>query len=86
VIVADHRDARLVERDRAVAFVDFADEHVAASDQGACEGGIGSDEILHHRSVHDRGIAARAWRIQPIIPVVVDLPLVPPQAIAVRAS
>ena len=52
--------ARRVERDRAVALVDLADEDVARADQRAGEGRVGRDEILHHRAVHHRRVAAGA--------------------------
>ena len=78
--VGQHRDLGPVEDDRPVAFVDLADEQLGVADQGAGERRRGGDEILHHCAVHDRRLAVAAWRIQPIIPVTVDLPLVPPTA------
>ena len=55
--VGQHRDLGLVERDRAVAFVDFADEQLGVADQGARERRRRRDEILHHRAVHHRRLA-----------------------------
>ena len=48
-----------VARDRAVALVHLADEHLALADQGAGEGAVGGDEVLHRRAVHHRGVAPR---------------------------
>jgi hypothetical protein len=56
--VEQDRDLRPVERDRTVALVHFGHEHAAAADFGAGEGSVRGDEILHHRAVHDRGIAS----------------------------
>ena len=55
--VGQHRDFRLVEGDRAVAFVDLADEQFGVADQGARERRGGRHEILHHRAVHHRRLA-----------------------------
>ena len=57
--VRQDRDLRLVERDRAVAFVDLADEQLRIADEGARERRRRRDEILHHRAVHDGGLAVR---------------------------
>jgi hypothetical protein len=48
---------RAVERDRAVAFVDLADEQLGIADQALSERRRGRDEILHHRAVHHRRLA-----------------------------
>jgi hypothetical protein len=55
--VGQHRDLGPVERDRAVAFVDLADEQLRVADQRAREGGRGRHEILHQRAVHHRRLA-----------------------------
>ena len=76
-----------VERDRAVALVDLADEDIAVADDGAGERRVGRDEVLHHRAVHDgRDRGPARCRIQPIMPVVVDLPLVPATPMLRRAA
>ena len=71
---------RPVERDRAVAFVDLADEQLALADQGAGEGRIGVTKFFITAPFITVGSRWQAWRIQPIMPVTVDLPLVPPTA------
>ena len=52
--VVHDRDARLKKRNRPVALVHFADEHLAFADPGAGERGVRGDEVLHVRAVHDR--------------------------------
>ena len=56
--VQQHTDCRAIERDRAVAFVDLADIERLPADHRAGEGAFGRDEVLHHRAVHDRRLAA----------------------------
>ena len=85
--VVEHRDLRPVERDRAVAFVDLADEDVAAADQRAGERRIGAERNSSSpRRSSPSGRGPVAWRIQPIMPVTVDLPLVPPTAMPIGAA
>ena len=56
--VEQHADSRTIERDRTVAFVDFADIEALPADDRAGIGPFGGDEILHHRAVHDRRLAS----------------------------
>ena len=55
--VGQHGDLGPVERDRAVALVDLADEQLGIADQSARERRRGRHEILHHRAVHHRRLA-----------------------------
>ena len=50
-------DRWAIQGDRTVAFVHFGHESVALADAGAGEGHSRGDEVLHHRAIHDRGIA-----------------------------
>ena len=55
--IEQHADRRTIERDRAVALVDFADIEALPADHRAGIGAFGRDEVLHHRAVHDRRLA-----------------------------
>ena len=55
--VGQHRDFRAIERDRSVAFVDFAHEQFGVADKRAGERRRRGNEILHHRAVHHRRLA-----------------------------
>ena len=79
--VGQHRDLGPVERDRAVALVDLADEQLGVADQRAGERApTGVTKFFITAPFITVGWRWQAWRIQPIIPVTVDLPLVPPTA------
>ncbi len=78
--VVEHRDVRLVVGNRAVALVDLADEHVARADDRARERASGVTKFFMTAPFITVGSCPACLRIQPIMPVVVDLPLVPPTA------
>ena len=83
----EHRDRRAVKRDRAVAFVDLADEQVGIADQRARRRARRARRNSSSpRRSSPSGCDRHAWRIQPIMPVTVDLPEVPPTATLVAAA
>ena len=70
-----------VERDRAVALVDLADEDVAARRPRALANGASAvTKFFITAPFMTVGSRPASCRIQPIMPVTVDLPLVPPTA------
>ena len=56
--IVKHRDFRREQRDRAIAFIDFANKDFALPDPSAGKWRIIGNEVFHHRAVHDRGIKA----------------------------
>ena len=56
--VQEDAHRRLVLRDRTVALVQLGHVKVGVTDHRAGEGAVLGDEVLHHRAVHDRRIAA----------------------------
>ena len=76
--VVHHRDGGRVERDGAVALVDFADEGAARADHGAGERRVSAlAKFFISAPFMMVGSSPARAEIQPIMAVVVDLPLVP---------
>ena len=60
--VEQHADSRAIERNRAVAFIDFAEIKRITAHHGTGIGPIWCDEVLHHGAVHYRRLAPRAGK------------------------
>ena len=75
--VVHHRDARCKIRDRTVALVNFADEFLPVTDPGGGEREIAEVKFFISAPFTIVGFLPARCRIQPIMPVVVDFPLVP---------
>src|SRR5262249_18110658 len=54
--VVEDGDGRVVERDGAVALVDFGDKDVAFANDGGSERRVAGDQVLHRRAVHQGGV------------------------------
>src|ERR1700738_4725735 len=58
--IVEDGDAGLEQRNRAVAFVHFADEELAIADPGAGKRRLRIQEVFHIRAIHDGWILAGA--------------------------
>src|SRR5215467_10853892 len=75
--VVHYRDPGLEKCNRTVALVHLTDKHVACADPGAGKRRVHVDEFFISAPFMIVGLLPAQCKIHPIMPTVVDLPLVP---------